>query len=190
MTRRRGVHPDIAGRDLSKKGGTMKRTPALIASVLSFAVVASALVLLVHVQPHTVRSNRSLSGVSACNSAPGAASSTVDLQVASSTDDFSQSCYYAAADESLTVTFTNSVFASADNAPTTLTLLISPTAKPAIWKTSNGFLAIDETRAAFVGSPVVAPDTGSFSIPPLQAGTYLIQVLEMPSNFSATLVVE
>ena len=49
---------------------------------------------------------------------------------------------------------------------------------------------IDESRAIFVGAPVLAPQTGIMSVPPLSAGTYVLQVLEMPTNFMATLVIQ
>ena len=105
---------------------------------------------------------------------------------------FAQSCYYAAAGQQLVINFTNSVVAQVSKAPTSLTLLISPSQDPAISSVPGNpmFGTIDESKAVFVGSPVVAPQTGIMSVPPLSAGTYVLQALEMPMNFMATLVVQ
>src|SRR5262245_2425103 len=107
-------------------------------------------------------------------------------------DSFDRNCYYAAAGQQLSIRFTNSVYARATNAPTTMTLLISPSQDPAIATVPNNpmFGTIDTSKAVFTGTPVVAPATGVMSVPALPAGSYDLQILEMPTNFIATLVVQ
>lgn len=107
-------------------------------------------------------------------------------------DSFDRSCYYAPAGQQLSISFTNSIYARATNAPTTMTLLISPSQKPAIASVPDRpmFSTIDTSKAVFTGILVVAPATVVMSVPALPAGSYDLQILEMPTTFISTLVVQ
>ena len=45
------------------------------------------------------------------------------------------------------------------------------------------------SKAVFIGEPVLASEARTMTIPPLKAGTYVLQMREMPMTFLAALVV-
>jgi hypothetical protein len=127
-----------------------------------------------------------------CPPATGPLPTMISIAAGTAGDTFDRSCYYAAARQPLTIRFTNSIYASLSNAPTSLTLLISPSEDPAIAPVPGSpmFSTIDGSKAVFTGVPVIAPQAGVMSVPALPAGNYDLQILEMPTNFLATLVVQ
>lgn len=123
-----------------------------------------------------------------CPPPTGTLPATVDISTTGS--NFTESCYYAAADQALTIDFTSSVVAEATNVSVPLTLLISPSQNPAVTPIPGTPMGIgNESNAVFVGTPVSAPNTVALSVPALTAGTYDLQVLQL-QNFIATLVVQ
>jgi len=104
---------------------------------------------------------------------------------------FDRRCYYAAAGQRLTIRFANSMTVLSRHG-ISLTLLISPSHDPAISSVPGkpGMGIVDQSKAVFAGQPVTAPETGVMSVPPLEAGVYVLQVREMPTTFRATLVVQ
>ena len=133
-----------------------------------------------------------LSNAPTCGPATGPISSTVSITMSTTNDSFSQSCYYAPANQPFTISFTNPIFTLNGNQPVRITLIISPSGDPAIVpdpaypESAYG----DMTKASFVSSPVTAPDTGVFSVPSLPAGSYVIQTNLRPLIVIATLVLQ
>lgn len=135
-----------------------------------------------------------ISSAPACDQGSSPTSSTVSI----STDSadrfaFSQACYYAPAEEPLTITFSNSMYYTEDATKSiSLTLVISPSSSPAIAADPNEPAAVvgDPSKAVFIGDPVVAPGTGSWTTSGLPAGTYDLQILEVPVFAPSTLVVQ
>lgn len=122
-----------------------------------------------------------------CPAATGPVDTTVNIGTRSSPVSFDQSCYYAAANQPLTINFTNSLMGGSR-----LTLLVSSPSDPVFRPVAGrpGVWTGSTATALFVGTPVTSPDTGVMSVPPLPAGAYVLQVLQMPYNFIATLVVQ
>jgi hypothetical protein len=122
----------------------------------------------------------------------GLMSATVSVILQATHPSFTQSRYDAPAGQAFTLKITNSMFTLRDQKPVRATLLISPSHDPAVapvpgrpgWSTSS------TERACFVASPVTAPETGVFAVPPLAAGTYVMQLMEGGLEPSATLIVQ
>lgn len=119
-------------------------------------------------------------------------SATVSISLNNTGPYFTQDCYYAPANQPFTIVFANTIFTLADNAATSLTLVISPSQNPYRvpvagrpgWSISSG------ANASFISPSVTAPKTGIFSVPALSAGTYDLQIDEMGLDAIATLVVQ
>jgi hypothetical protein len=126
-----------------------------------------------------------------CAAANGSIPSDFSMTMSTTNDSFSQSCYYAPANQSFTIDFTNPVFTLTNDSPTSLTLVISPSQNPAFEPVPGlpGVSGGSTASAVFVGDPVTAPDTSTLSVPALAPGTYDLQLMEMPSQI-ATLVVQ
>jgi hypothetical protein len=133
-----------------------------------------------------------LSNAPKCPPAVGPISSTVSITMSTTNDSFSQSCYYAPATQPFTIDFTNPIFTLNGNQPVSISFIISPSDNPAIVPdpTYPGAAHGSTADASFVSSPVTAPDTGTFSVPALKAGTYVVQASHRPLDVIATLVVQ
>jgi hypothetical protein len=118
-------------------------------------------------------------------------SATVPVTLRATGPYFDQGRYDAPAGQAFTLKITNSMFTLMDKKPLRATLLISPSHDPAIAPVPGrpGWSAGSTERASFVASPVTAPETGVFTVPPLVAGTYLMQLMEGGLESSATLIV-
>jgi hypothetical protein len=118
-------------------------------------------------------------------------SATVSVILENRQPPFTESCYYAPAGQAFTLKLTNSIFTLRDKKPVRATLLISPSHDPAIapvpgrpgWATSSTALA------SFVAPPVMAPDTGVFTVPALAAGSYVMQTMEGGLDSTVSLIV-
>lgn len=127
-----------------------------------------------------------------CPQATGQVSSNFAIKTNARGNNFDNGgCFYAPAGRPLTIHFTNSVYAVANHVPARMTLVISPSSKPAVYasKSDPHFTLGDPTRAVFVGRTVVAPNSRAFSVAALRPGSYTVQILEMP-YYVATLVVQ
>lgn len=134
---------------------------------------------------------RDLPSAPVCAPENGPVSTSVSITMSTANDSFSNSCYYAPANQSFTIQFDNPIRALGDDSPVSLTLLISPSQDPAVTPVSGNpdMSELSTANASFVGTPVAA-STGQFSVPALSAGTYDLQVEELSINVIATLVVQ
>jgi hypothetical protein len=132
-----------------------------------------------------------LPSLPSCPQVSGPVPATISIASNAAGNNFDKSCYYAVANKQLTIHLTNSVFALSDHAAIPMTLLISPSGKPAMSSVpDNPMLSTTDTsKAVFVGPTVMAPDTVDISVPGLPAGTYALQVAQLP-YFVAILVVQ
>jgi hypothetical protein len=119
-------------------------------------------------------------------------SATVSVTLRAARPSFTQSRYDAPAGQAFTLKITNSMFTLKDHKPVRATLLISPSDDPAVAPVPGrpGWSTGSTERACFVASPVTAPETGVFTVPPLAAGTYVMQLMEGGLESSATLIVQ
>lgn len=126
-----------------------------------------------------------------CSSASATPPSSVSMQMSTSDDAFSQSCYYAPANQGFTINFTNNLMALSDNSPITIILYIAPSSSPVFQADPNNpglSYGIGE-NAVFISDPIVAPATVALDIPALPAGTYDVQTNIRPLEVIATLTV-
>jgi hypothetical protein len=121
----------------------------------------------------------------------GQMSATVSVTLQAARPYFAQGRYYAPAGQAFTLKITNSMFTLRDQKPLRATLLISPSHDPAIAPVPGrpGWSISSTERASFVAPPVTAPETGVFTVPPLAAGTYVMQLMEGGLESSTTLIV-
>lgn len=125
-----------------------------------------------------------------CPSPTGSLPTTISMSTNTASDNFNQSCYYAAAGQPFSISFTNTAYATMDGSPTSLNIVISPSTNPAIAPAPNSPLVVGiMSKAVFVSSFVTAPNAATFSVPALQAGTYDLQIEDLPDAI-ATLVVQ
>lgn len=182
----------------------------LIAAVaLSVAIVASSLLVAHFKSQHSnnvarqigssnpgisiihMSKHRRLKDAPTCGPASGQIPAVIQMTLSTDTSSFSQDCYYAPANQTFTIDFTNSIVGTGDGSDVTLTLVISPSQDPAIEPVSGqpGVYAGSTASAVFVGSPVTAPQSVELSVPALSPGTYDLQFLESFQPI-ATLVVQ
>ena len=119
-------------------------------------------------------------------------SATVAVTLQAAHPSFTQSRYDAPAGHPFTLKVTNSRFTLGDHQPVRATLLISPSHDPAIAPVPGrpGWSTGSTARASFVAPPLSAPETGVFTVAPLAAGTYVMQLMEDGLGSSATLIVQ
>ncbi len=119
-------------------------------------------------------------------------SATVSINVNNASPYFTQNCYYAPANQAFTIQFGNTIYTTSDNSPVSLTLVISPNQNPYKAPVSGrpGWYISSSANASFIAPTVTAPNTGTFSVPALSAGTYDLQIDEMGLDAIATLVVQ
>ena len=127
----------------------------------------------------------------ACAPSAGAAPSSINMTMSTTDYSFSQSCYYAPANQSFTINFTNDLFAVDDHTPVSLVLYISPSSASVFQGDPNnpGVAYGNSHNAEFVSGTITAPTTVALSIPALPAGTYDIQTDIRPLDVIATLTV-
>ncbi len=174
-------------------------TAALLVGIAAALLIGAGVVFILtlrspkplgtHVLANT--NGRAVHPIPVCSSAGGSVSTTVTIGINSAGNDFDQSCYYASANQQLSLVFTNSVFTLASHTPLPMTLVISAADDPAVASVpGNPMLStVDTSKAVFISPTVTAPDTGDFTVPSLPAGTYALQVTEL-AYFVATLVIE
>ena len=103
---------------------------------------------------------------------------------------FDRDCYYAPAGQRFTISLTNPVFTLDGHSPTYARLVVSPSRHPALRPTrQRGLWVGSSATAVFTSKPVRAPATRVFTVRPLPAGTYDLQLLDGRPNVIATLVV-
>jgi hypothetical protein len=104
---------------------------------------------------------------------------------------FTTSCYYAPADTSLNVSFSNELVPLVKGPGVSASLSIYRTQAEAIAiSTEEQSVTSLSRNAIFEGDPVQAPGTITYKVPPLPAGTYYIQSDELADHLAATLVVQ
>jgi hypothetical protein len=135
---------------------------------------------------------RALADAPTCAPKAGPVSATISMNVNNAGPYFTQSCYYAPANQAFTIQFANTIYTTSDNSPTSLTLVISPSQNPYRVPVSGrpGWYISSSANASFIAPSVTAPDTGTFSVQALSAGTYDLQIDEMGLDGIATLVVQ
>ena len=140
----------------------------------------------------TSSGTRALADAPTCAPEAGSVSTTISINVKSAGPYFTQSCYYAPANQAFTIQFGNTIYAASDNSPTSLTLVISPSQNPYRVPVSGrpGWFTSSSANASFIAPSVTAPNTGTFSVQALSAGTYSLQLDEMGLDGIATLVVQ
>ena len=104
---------------------------------------------------------------------------------------FDANCYSAVSGEPITIVFSNNTIALSGAA---ISLNISIYASPDkgyTETTENGGIAYTTHRenALFLGEEVVSPETITYKVPPLAAGTYWLQWDVSPGTMNAWLVV-
>jgi len=117
--------------------------------------------------------------------------STLSITMEHATSNFERACYYARAERPLSIRLTNDVVALGSGVPTSLQLIISPSQHPAMTPVPGrpGLFTGSAATTVVVGPNVLAPNSAVFSVPPLNQGTYIIEVLQLGPDKSATLVV-
>lgn len=125
-----------------------------------------------------------------CASVSGPASSSVTVKPNAAGNDFSTNCYFAVANQKLTIHFTNTVYTLTGHDPISMILMISPSQDPAISSVPGNprMTIMNRSKAIFVSQPVMAPNTSVMIMPELRPGSYVMQIMQMP-HFIATLVV-
>jgi hypothetical protein len=126
-----------------------------------------------------------------CAAPAGTVPASTAIALTTAHDSFDRDCYYAPAGRTFTIRFTNPVFTLADHSPLTYTLMVSPSRRPAMRPVIGypGSGVGNTAWAVFVSKPVRAPATKVFTVQPLSAGTYDLQLLGAPLNVIATLIV-
>jgi hypothetical protein len=135
---------------------------------------------------------RALADAPTCAPKAGPVSATISIDVNNVSPYFTQSCYYAPANQAFTIQFANTIYTTSGNSPTSLTLVISPSQNPYRVPVSGrpGWYISSSANASFIAPSVAAPNTGTFSVQALSAGTYDLQIDEMGLDGIATLVVQ
>lgn len=135
---------------------------------------------------------RALLDAPTCAMKAGPVSATITISLNNASPYFTQSCYYAPANQAFTVQLSNTIHTSADNSPMSLTLVISPSQNPYRAPVSgrSGWYIASTENASYIAPPVTAPTTGVFSVPALSAGTYDLQIDELGLDAIATLVIQ
>lgn len=134
-----------------------------------------------------------------CPPAAESLSTSISISIGPSASTFDEGCYYVPANVPLTVSFQNTITAQSSGQVLSASLLISPMSNPAVFAIANpkmptvlgtgsGMFGVDPRNAVFVGPEVASFNPSNFSVPPLSAGTYIVQLQEFPLA-AATLIV-
>lgn len=166
-----------------------RRGASLLATVTAVVLIAIVTVIYAHArlsdvhQPGGSRETRSPTPaanglvIPQCRDRPtGTTSIHVALQGSNAA--FSRHCYHVAAGRQLTLTFTNDLIPS-EGGHTIVGLVISPADHPAFHPLANrkagSWYGGSTASAVFTTDPITSPATARYQIPPLPAGTYVIQ---------------
>jgi hypothetical protein len=112
-----------------------------------------------------------------CHPLSGEPAATVRIVMRNISNQFTRDCYYALAGKAFQLQVTNRIFALADHQPIFVQLIISLQSHPAFHPVPGrpGFSVGTTQGAAFVADRLTAPQSRTFTVPPLPAGSYAIQ---------------
>lgn len=191
---------DIPARTKQSTSGSRHRPIAMsVGCIVLLLAVASVLVL--DRSSDSRRSGRKVAAAASvassstgvndqpCPSDPNAPSTLAISTSSTGQLMLSAPCYAAPADTSLTVNFQNDLPASTDGQRPPVLLVITTVDKPASQPISGAPGGYEGTNVGAIFSSGQVTGESSLNVPPLSAGTYLIQILPGPGGHESRLVV-
>jgi len=121
----------------------------------------------------TTESSPSLPQIPICSD-KGETSSQIEITLEGSLAAFPLDCYYAPADQAFQIVFTNDLKAENSGVGVRVNISIYASQSEAVSLVDGG-IQVKQSRAIFAGPFVTGPDSITYAIPPLAAGSYYMQ---------------